>query len=200
MADRTEEETPVVRIVAAAVVLTAALALAGCQGTTSAAPTPVQSTDLTSSDGGFDKQAVIGVVLVHDDTALGEDLRTGLSDAGFRPDVRVAPASGAAASQRVAVAQLVRKGAKALLVHAARPSALTGVIQTAHDAGVVVVSLGDPLPASGTGGDGVSADYRVPAGADDADLSATAVEVVRSLQRGEKPETEPSDGDTTDAE
>ncbi|QSB22813.1 substrate-binding domain-containing protein [Curtobacterium sp. 24E2] len=151
MADRTEEETPVVRIVAAAVVLTAALALAGCQGTTSAAPTPVQSTDLTSSDGGFDKQAVIGVVLVDGDAALGEDLRTGLSGAGFRPDVRVAPASGAAASQRTAVAQLVRKGAKALLVHAARPSALTGVIQTAHDAGVVVVSLGDPLPASGTG-------------------------------------------------
>ncbi|MBT1621490.1 substrate-binding domain-containing protein [Curtobacterium flaccumfaciens pv. oortii] len=189
-----------VRIVAAAVVLTAALALAGCQGTTSAAPTPVQSTDLTSSDGGFDKQAVIGVVLLDDDAALGEDLRTGLADAGFRPDVRVAPASGAAAAQRTAVDQLVRKGAKALLVHAARPSALTGVIQTAHDAGVVVVSLGDPLPASGTGGDGVSADYRVPAGADDADLAATAVEVVQSLQRGEKPETEPSDGDTIDAE
>ncbi|WP_263089815.1 substrate-binding domain-containing protein [Curtobacterium sp. RIT-PI-V] len=189
-----------VRIVAAAVVLTAALALAGCQGTTSAAPTPVQSTDLTSSDGGFDKQAVIGVVLVDGDAALGEDLRTGLSGAGFRPDVRVAPASGAAASQRTAVAQLVRKGAKALLVHAARPSALTGVIQTAHDAGVVVVSLGDPLPASGTGGDGVSADYRVPAGSDDADLAATAVEVVQSLQRGEKPQTEPSDGDSTDAE
>jgi ABC-type sugar transport system substrate-binding protein len=200
VADRTEEETSVVRIVAAAVVLTAALALAGCQGTTSAAPTPVQSTDLTSSDGGFDKQAVIGVVLVDGDAALAEDLRTGLSGAGFRPDVRVAPASGAAASQRTAVAQLVRKGAKALLVHAARPSALTGVIQTAHDAGVVVVSLGDPLPASGTGGDGVSADYRVPAGSDDADLAATAVEVVQSLQRGEKPQTEPSDGDSTDAE
>ncbi|WP_240347359.1 hypothetical protein [Curtobacterium sp. 24E2] len=46
----------------------------------------------------------------------------------------------------------------------------------------------------------MSADYRVPASADDADLSATAVEVVRSLQRGEKPETEPSDGDSTDAE
>ncbi|ROP64211.1 substrate-binding family protein [Curtobacterium sp. PhB115] len=188
------------RIVAAAVAITAALALAGCQGTTSAAPTPVQSTDLTSSDGGFDQQAVIGVVLVHDDADLAADLRTGLTDAGFRPDVRVAPASGAAASQRTAVAQLVRKGAKALLVHAARPSTLTGVVQTAHDAGVVVVSLGDPLPATGTGGDGVSADYRVPAGADDADTAATAVETVQSLQRGEKPETDPSDGDTTDSE
>ncbi|WP_185022847.1 substrate-binding domain-containing protein [Curtobacterium sp. PhB115] len=200
MADPTEEETQVLRIVAAAVAITAALALAGCQGTTSAAPTPVQSTDLTSSDGGFDQQAVIGVVLVHDDADLAADLRTGLTDAGFRPDVRVAPASGAAASQRTAVAQLVRKGAKALLVHAARPSTLTGVVQTAHDAGVVVVSLGDPLPATGTGGDGVSADYRVPAGADDADTAATAVETVQSLQRGEKPETDPSDGDTTDSE
>lgn len=188
------------RIVAAAVAVAAALTLAGCQGTTSAAPTPVQSTDLTSSDGGFDKQAVIGVVLVDGESALGEDLRTGLADAGFRPDVRVAPASGAASSQRTAVAQLVRKGAKALLVHAAQPSALTGVIQTAHDAGVVVVSLGDPLPATGTGGDGVSADYRVPAGDDDAETAATAVEVVRSLQRGEKPETEPSDADTGDSD
>ncbi len=188
------------RIVTVTVALAAALTLAGCQSTTSAAPTPVQSTDLTSSDGGFDKQAVIGVVLVHDDAALADELRTGLSDAGFRPDVRVAPASGAASSQRAAVAQLVRKGAKALLVHAERPSTLTGVVQTAHDAGVVVVSLGDQLPAAGTGGDGVSADYRVPAGADDADVAATAVEMVRSLQRGEKPETDVTDGDTTDAE
>ncbi|WIE82184.1 substrate-binding domain-containing protein [Curtobacterium sp. MCPF17_021] len=200
MADRTEEETTVLRIVAVTVALAAALTLSGCQGTTSAAPTPVQSTDLTSSDGGFDQQAVIGVVLVHDDAALADRLRTDLTDAGFRPDVRVAPASGAAASQRTAVAQLVRKGAKALLVHAARPSALTGVIQTAHDAGIVVVSLGDPLPATGTGGDGVSADYRVPSGGDDADTAATAVDVVQSLQRGEKPETDPTDGDTTDAE
>lgn len=36
------------RIVAVTVALAAALTLAGCQGTTSAAPTPVQSTDLTT--------------------------------------------------------------------------------------------------------------------------------------------------------
>ena len=188
------------RIVAVTVALAAALTLAGCQGTTSAAPTPVQSTDLTSSDGGFDQQAVIGVVLVHDDAALADRLRTDLADAGFRPDVRVAPASGAAASQRTAVAQLVRKGAKALLVHPARASALTGVVQTAHDAGVVVVSLGEPLPTTGTGGDGVSADYRVPSEGDDAATAAAAVQVVQSLQRGEKPESEPTDGETADAE
>lgn len=175
------------RSVVAVGALLTVLVLAGCQGTTSVAPTPVQSTDLTSSDGGFDQQAVIGLVVVHDDAALATELRTGLRDAGFRPVVRVAPASGAAAAQRSAVAGLVRSGAKALLVRAADASALTGVVRTAHDAGVVVVSLGDPLPATGTGGDGVSADYRVPGGADDAELAAAAVDVVRSLQRGEKP-------------
>ncbi len=63
-------------------------------------------------------------------------------------------------------------------------------MQTAHDAGVVVVSLDGPLPASGTGGDGVSADYRVPADDDRAEQVADAVDVVRSLQRGEKPTTD----------
>jgi ABC-type sugar transport system substrate-binding protein len=178
------------RVVTATVVIGAALALAGCQGTTSAAPTPVQSTDLTSSDGGFDRHAVIGVVLEPGQDTLGADLRSGLADAGFAPDVRVAPADGSAAAQRTAVDQLVRTGAKALLVRAVDASALTGVIQTAHDAGVVVVSLGDPLPTSGTGGDGVSADYRVPAGDDQADLVSGAVDVVESLQRGEKPTTD----------
>ncbi|WFR66684.1 substrate-binding domain-containing protein [Curtobacterium flaccumfaciens] len=160
-------------------------------GTTSTAPTPVQSTDLTSSDGGFDQHAVIGVVLEPGEGTLGEDLRTALADAGFRPDVRIPAGSRAeaAAAQRTAVEQLVRKGAKALLVRAVDASALTGAIQTAHDAGVVVVSVGEPLPTSGTGGDGVSADYRVPADDDRAELVSTAVDVVRSLQRGEKPTT-----------
>jgi len=180
----------VLRIVAAAVVVGTALALTGCQGTTSAAPTPVQSSDLTSSDGGFDQHAVIGVVLEPGEESLGDDLRGALTDAGFRPDVRVAPGTDAAAAQRSAVDRLVRGGAKALLVRAVDPSALTGVVQTAHDAGVVVVSLGEPLSTSGTGGDGVSADYRVPAAADQADLVTTAVEVVGSLQRGEKPTTD----------
>ncbi|GAA3337085.1 hypothetical protein GCM10017714_02550 [Curtobacterium pusillum] len=178
------------RIVVAAVVVGTALALAGCQGTTSAAPTPVQSTDLTSSDGGFDQHAVIGVVLEPGEDSLGDDLRSRLSAAGFRPDVRVAATDGAAAAQRTAVDQLVHRGAKALLVRAVDTSALTGVIQTAHDAGVVVVSLGEPLPTSGTGGDGVSADYRVPAEDDQADLVSAAVDVVGSLQRGEKPSTD----------
>ncbi len=178
------------RFVTAAVVVGVTIALAGCQGTTSAAPSPVQSTDLTSSDGGFDRHAVIGVVLEPGQDALGDDLERGLTDAGFSPDVRVAPASGAAAAQRTAVDRLVRTGAKALLVRPVDASALTGVIQTAHDAGVVVVSLGEPLPTSGTGGDGVSADYRVPAGDDQADLVSAAVDVVGSLQRGEKPTTD----------
>jgi ABC-type sugar transport system substrate-binding protein len=180
----------VLRIVAATVLVGTALALTGCQGTTTAAPSPVQSTDLTSSDGGFDQHAVIGVVLEPGQEGLGDALASGLSDAGFEPDVRVAPADGAPAAQRSAVDRLVRSGAKALLVRAVDASALAGVIQTAHDAGVVVVSLGDPLPTSGTGGDGVSADYRVPADDDQAGLVSAAVDVVESLQRGEKPTTD----------
>lgn len=180
----------VLRIVAAAVVVGTALSLAGCQGTTSAAPSPVQSTDLTSSDGGFDRHAVVGVVLEPGEDALGADLRTALTDAGFRPDVRVAPASGSAAAQGEAVDELVRAGAKALLVRAVAGATLGGPVQTAHDAGVVVVSLDGPLPASGTGGDGVSADYRVPTSEDRAELVGSAVDVVRSLQRGEKPTTD----------
>jgi len=179
-----------VRIVTAPLVVAAALVLAGCQGTTSAAPTPVQSTDLTSSDGGFDQHAVIGVVLAPGEDALGGELRAGLAHAGFRPDVRVAPAQGPAAAQRAAVDGLVRSGAKALLVRAVDPSSLRGVVQTAHDAGVVVVALGEPVPTNGTGGDGVSADYRVPAADDRAELVGSAVDVVGSLQRGEKPSTD----------
>ncbi|WP_144713869.1 hypothetical protein [Curtobacterium pusillum] len=184
------------RIVAAAAVLGAALTLTGCQGTTTAAPTPVQSTDLTSSDGGFDQHAVVGVVLLHaaatpgttsGGVALSDRLHDDLTAAGFRPDVRVAGASDPATDQRTALRALVRAGAKAILVEAADPSALTGEIQVAHDAGVVIVALGDPLPASGTGGDGVSADYRVQGMDSDAATAARATAVVESLQRGEKP-------------
>ncbi|MEK6309262.1 MAG: substrate-binding domain-containing protein [Curtobacterium sp.] len=184
------------RIVAAAVALAAALALTGCQGTTSAAPTPVQSSDLTSSDGGFDQNAVVGVVLLRSAATPGTTsggvplatrFRDDLTAAGFRPDVRVAGTADAAADQERAVRQLVQRGAKALLVEAADPASLSGALQVAHDAGVVVVAVGDPLPTSGTGGDGVSADYRVQGSDSDAATVAKATAVVESLQRGEKP-------------
>ncbi|MCL9665210.1 substrate-binding domain-containing protein [Curtobacterium albidum] len=181
-----------------AVLVAVTLALTGCQGPTTAAPTPVRSTDLTSSDGGFAEDAVVGAVLAPGDDALAEDLERGLDGAGFEPDVRVAggpgtaaghPAAGdPAAEQARAVDALVRAGAKALLVHPVDADALAGAVQTAHDAGVVVVSVGDPVPASGTGGDGISADHRVPAAADAGDTARSAVEVVRSLQRGEQPD------------
>lgn len=179
-----------VRTAVAAVAVVAALTLAGCQGTTSAAPSPVQSTDLTSSDGGFDQHAVIGVVLTADDAALGDALGDGLTEAGFDAEVRVADGADQSTSQRRAVATLVRDGAKALLVRAAEAGGLAGELQTAHDAGVVVVSLDDPLPASGTGGDGVSADYTVPSSDDEQVFVDDAVDVVQSLQRGEKPDTD----------
>jgi len=175
------------RAVVVVVAAGTALALGGCQGPTAAAPTPVRSTDLTSSDGGFDQHAVVGVVLPAGREALGTDLDRRLSDAGFRPDVRVAPADDGPGAQQRAVADLVRGGAKALLVEPVDASALTGVVQTAHDAGVVVVSLGQALPASGTGGDGVSADHRVPADDDPDVVARTATDVVRTLQRGQRP-------------
>ncbi len=176
-----------------AVLVAVTLALTGCQGPTTAAPTPVRSTDLTSSDGGFAEDALVGVVLAPGDDALAADLERGLAGAGFEPEVRVAGDPGAAgdpaAEQARAVDALVRSGAKALLVHPADPDALAGAVQTAHDAGVVVVSVGDPVPASGTGGDGISADHRVPAAAGAGDTARAAVAVVRSLQRGEQPDT-----------
>lgn len=184
------------RIAVVAVVVGAALALTGCQGTTSVAPTPVQSSDLTSSDGGFDQNAVVGVVLLaaaatpgptSGGVPLSDRFERDLTAAGFRPDVRVAGAADPAGDQRSAVRQAVRAGAKVLLVEAADPAALSGEIQYAHDAGVVVVALGDPLPTANTGGDGVSADYRVQGMDSDAATAARATAVVLSLQRGEKP-------------
>ena len=184
----------------AVAVLTAALAaatvvLAGCTGTTTAAPTPVRSTDLTSSDGGFADNAVIGVVLTEDagtpsDSGDGRSLATrfreDLTEAGFRPDIRVATGDQPA-RQRSAVRDLVRTGAKALLVRAADASALRTELRTAHDAGVVVVALDGALPSSGGGNDGLSSDYRVDGGDSDAQLVSRAVDTVTSLQRGEEP-------------
>lgn len=184
----------------AVAVLTAALAattvvLAGCTGTTTAAPTPVRSSDLTSSDGGFAENAVIGVVLTEDagtpsDSGDGRSLATrfreDLTEAGFRPDIRVATGDQPA-RQRSAVRDLVRTGAKALLVRAADASALRTELRTAHDAGVVVVALDEALPSSGGGNDGLSSDYRVDGGDSDAQLVSRAVDTVTSLQRGEEP-------------
>ncbi|MBY0176048.1 substrate-binding domain-containing protein [Curtobacterium herbarum] len=184
----------------AVAVLTAALAaatvvLTGCTGTTTAAPTPVRSTDLTSSDGGFAENAVIGVVLTEDagtpsDSGDGRSLATRfreeLTEAGFRPDIRVATGDQPA-RQRAAVRDLVRTGAKALLVRAADASALRTELRTAHDAGVVVVALDGALPSSGGGNDGLSSDYRVDGGDSDPALVSRAVDTVSSLQRGEEP-------------
>ncbi|NII42059.1 ABC-type sugar transport system substrate-binding protein [Curtobacterium flaccumfaciens] len=184
----------------AAAVLTAALAaltvvVSGCTGTTTAAPTPVRSTDLTSSDGGFAENAVIGVVLTGDAATPGDSgdgrslatrFREELTAAGFRPDIRVAGADEAA-RQRSAVRDLVQTGAKALLVRAADPSTLRSELRTAHDAGVVVVALDGPLPSSGGGNDGLSSDYRLDGGDSDAQLVSRAIEMVTSLQRGEEP-------------
>lgn len=177
-----------------AVLAALVLTLTGCQGATTAAPTPVRSTDLTSSDGGFARTAVVGVVLPAGEDALAADLQRGLDAAGFDPDVRVAPRSGGATAQRRAVDELVRAGAKALLLRAVDADALTASVQTARDAGVAVLSLDASADASvGTDGaatDRVAADHRIRVTDDPAVTAQHAVDVVRSVQRGRQPAAE----------
>ncbi len=142
-----------------AVLVAVTLALTGCQGPTAAAPTPVRSTDLTSSDGGFAEDAVVGAVLAPGDDALAEDLERGLDGAGFEPDVRVRLGTLRAGTLRPGTLRPSRPAPSTRSSEPGRrrcsctPSMPTrsGAVQTAHDAGVVVVSVGDPVPTSGTG-------------------------------------------------
>jgi ABC-type sugar transport system substrate-binding protein len=190
LAGRIEEAVSMRRATAlAAIVAAVALTTAGCTTTSTPAPTPVRSTDLTSSDGGFDEHAVVGVLLR--DGTDADALSHALTDAGYRPDVRTASgtAGHAAAAQVTAMRALVRTGAKVLVVDAVDPSALDGAIRFAHDAGVVVVSSGSALPGStsGDGSNGTASDYAVRTTGDADAVVARTVRVVDSLQRGEKP-------------
>lgn len=180
-----------------AVMAALVLTLTGCQGATTAAPTPVRSTDLTSSDGGFARTAVVGVVLPAGEDALAADLQRGLDAAGFDPDVRVAPRSGGATAQRRAVDELVRAGAKALLLRAVDADALTASVRTARDAGVAVLSVdadvsadASAAAADGAATDRVVADHRIRVTDDPAVTAQHAVDVVRSVQRGRQPAAE----------
>jgi hypothetical protein len=202
-------------LTAAAIVGTVLLGIAGCSGgATTPAPTPVQSSDLTSSDGGFDEQAAIGVVLAPGDAGSGTgsgsgSLKTGtpvapgdvetpsealdarfraaLTDAGYTPEVRVADASTPLASQQRAIHDVVKAGAKVVLVQAVDPDGITAQVRYAHDAGAIVVAVGTAIP--GTGEKRTGADYRLADGpsVSDATLVSDALDVIDDLQRGKRP-------------
>ncbi|KQO62275.1 hypothetical protein [Curtobacterium sp. Leaf261] len=197
-------------LTAAAILGTAVLGIAGCSGgSTTPAPTPVRSSDLTSSDGGFDEQAVIGVVLApvdgsgsgavktgtpvapgHVETpsqALDVRFRSAISAAGYMPEVRVTDAATPVASQQGAIHDVVKAGAKVVFVQAVDPEGITAQIRYAHDAGAIVVALGTAIP--GTGEQRTGADYRLDdsAGESDATLVSDALGVVDDLQRGKRP-------------
>lgn len=198
-------------LTAAALVGTVVLGIAGCSGgATTPAPTPVRSTDLTSSDGGFDEQAVIGVVLAPTDAGTGSGavktgtpvapgdvetpsesldarFRASITDAGYMPEVRVADTATPLVSQQRAIHDVVQAGAKVVFVQAVDPDGITGQVRYAHDAGAIVVAVGTAIP--GTGEQRTGADYRLRDGASepDATLVSDAIGVVRDLQRGKRP-------------
>ncbi|MFZ7087053.1 hypothetical protein [Curtobacterium sp. RRHDQ10] len=191
----------------AAVLGAAVLGVTGCAGgTTSPAPSPVRSTDLTSADGGFDEHAVVGVVLAPLDAAGSGATKTGtpiapghvetpaepldvrfdaaIADAGYVPEVRVADAADPVSSQQRAIDEVVQAGAKVVLVQAVDRTRLGDQVRSAHDAGALVVAIGPRIPGSRASGTG--SDYRI-ASAADAVLVARAVAVVDDLQRGKRP-------------
>ncbi len=117
------------------------------------------------------------------------DLEDGLGDAGFRPDVRVAPRADAATAQRrpsTGSSATARRRCRSAPSTRGRSQVrcrrrTTPAWSSSRSARAV--------PASGTGGDGVSADHRVPTSDDPAATRARGPDdVVRSLQRGEQPD------------
>jgi ABC-type sugar transport system substrate-binding protein len=183
----------------------------GCSGgTTAPAPTPVRSTDLTGSDGGFDEHAVVGVVLAPAPTSgsgaqktgtpvapgtietpaqtpeqpLGARFAAAIADAGYSPDVRVADTGDPVASQQAELREVVRAGAKVVFVRAVDVDTLGDQVRYAHDAGAVVVAIGPAIP--GASGSGTRSDYRI-AETTDTRLVAHVVSTIDQLQRGRKP-------------
>jgi putative multiple sugar transport system substrate-binding protein len=118
-----------------AVAAAAALALAGCSSRGSGGST---------SAAGFDKGAAIGVALptkTSENWVLAGDLFTnGLKDAGYKPNVQYAGASGAVADQQSQIQSMITNGAKVVIIGAVDGGQLAAQAKAAHDAGAVVVA------------------------------------------------------------
>jgi putative multiple sugar transport system substrate-binding protein len=72
---------------------------------------------------------------------LAGDLFTdGLTEAGFKPDVQYAAASGTVANQQEEIQSMVTKGAKVIIIGAADGAQLGTQVKAAHDAGAVVIA------------------------------------------------------------
>jgi putative multiple sugar transport system substrate-binding protein len=128
-----------IALTAVALAAVGALALSGCSS----------RTDDTSSTGtaaaaGFAADSVIGVALpskTSENWVLAGDLFTnGLTDAGFKPDVQYAAASGTVADQQGQIQSMITKGAKVIIIGAADGAQLSTQVEAAHDAGAIVIA------------------------------------------------------------
>ena len=88
--------------------------------------------------------STIGVALpakTSENWVLAGDLFTqDLTDAGFKPDVQYAAASGTVANQQDEIQSMVTKGAKVIIIGAADGGQLGTQVKAAHDAGAVVIA------------------------------------------------------------
>jgi putative multiple sugar transport system substrate-binding protein len=119
-----------------AVAAAAALALTGCSSRSGSSG--------ESTAAGFDKGATIGVALptkTSENWVLAGDLFTNdLKDAGFKPDVQYAGASGAVADQQSQIQSMITNGAKVVIIGAVDGGQLAAQAKAAHDAGAVVIA------------------------------------------------------------
>jgi len=121
-----------------AVAAATTLILSGCSNS---ARTDPGSSDAAS---GFEQGSTIGVALpakTSENWVLAGDLFTdGLTEAGFKPDVQYAAASGTVANQQEEIQSMVTKGAKVIIIGAADGAQLGTQVKAAHDAGAVVIA------------------------------------------------------------
>jgi putative multiple sugar transport system substrate-binding protein len=128
-----------IALTAAALAAAAALVLSGCSSR--------GTDDAGSTDGaaaGFAADSVIGVALpakTSENWVLAGDLFTnGLKDAGFKPDVQYAAATGTVADQQNQISSMVTKGAKVIVIGAADGGQLGSQVKAAKDAGAIVIA------------------------------------------------------------
>ncbi|WP_423918709.1 substrate-binding domain-containing protein [Frigoribacterium sp. 2-23] len=121
-----------------AVAAATTLVLAGCSSSRDGAGSDA------SSGSGFDSGSTIGVALpakTSENWVLAGDLFTkDLTDAGFKPDVQYAAASGTVANQQDEIQSMVTKGAKVIIIGAADGGQLGTQVKAAHDAGAIVIA------------------------------------------------------------